>query len=96
MNEQQILTTLCAHAGRFGSPIHRLATTGEITEHTHPALHALWGQLTLTSPRTEEEVTEHRTPCPSGRHHAHRMQTCEQYEKWRRDIEAAISQKEDS
>lgn len=35
-------------------------------------------------------MPEHRTPCPSGRHHAHRMQTCEQYEKWRREISRAI------
>jgi hypothetical protein len=38
MTDAELRTILRSHAGRFGSPIHRLATTGEITEHTHPAL----------------------------------------------------------
>ncbi|MFR9794281.1 hypothetical protein ACL07V_37605 [Streptomyces sp. MB22_4] len=35
-----------------------------------------------------------RNPCPSGRHHSHRMQTCQQYEQWRREMDAAIPREE--
>jgi hypothetical protein len=33
---------------------------------------------------------EPRNPCPTGRHHAHPMQTCDEYEQWRREIDDAI------
>lgn len=38
MTDAELRTALRPHTGRYGSPIHRLATTGEITEHTHRAL----------------------------------------------------------
>ncbi|MEU3527525.1 hypothetical protein AB0E62_27265 [Streptomyces sp. NPDC038707] len=47
MNEQQIRDILRPHFGHFGSPIHRLYTTGEITEHTIPALVSLVAKLAL-------------------------------------------------
>ncbi|MFK0140680.1 hypothetical protein [Streptomyces murinus] len=36
-----------------------------------------------------------RNPCPSGRHHGHLGLTCQQYETWRQDMDAAINRKEE-
>lgn len=41
-------------------------------------------------------ITKPRNPCPSGRHHAHPMQTCDEYEQWRREIDAAIEDSPDA
>lgn len=41
LTETQIRETLRPHTGRYGSPIARLHATGEITEHTLPALRDL-------------------------------------------------------
>lgn len=38
MTDAELRTALRPHIGRYGSPIHRLATTGEIAEHTHRAI----------------------------------------------------------
>lgn len=38
MTDAELRTILRPHTGQFGSPIQRLANTGEITEHTHRAL----------------------------------------------------------
>lgn len=47
MNEQQIRDILRPHTGQYGSPLHRLHATGEITEHTIPALRDLNIRLML-------------------------------------------------
>jgi hypothetical protein len=38
LTDAELRNTLRPHTGQFGNPIHRLATTGEITEHTRDAL----------------------------------------------------------
>ncbi|WP_318205357.1 hypothetical protein [Streptomyces sp. SCL15-4] len=58
MNEQQIRNILRVHFGRFGSPIHRLYTTGEITEHTDQALRDRMVQLTLAARDPEADQIE--------------------------------------
>ena len=38
MTDAEVRTATRPYTGRYGSPIARLHATGEIDEHTHPAL----------------------------------------------------------
>jgi hypothetical protein len=35
-------------------------------------------------------MPEPRNPCPTGQHHQHPRLNCDEYEKWRREMDAAI------